>query len=295
MAACRTLARNSRRLMHSSGALPGADAPAIRVLTFHSVCPESWHPVCVSTRNFTSMLDVLKRYADPITPSMLLDILDGKAACPQRAALVTFDDGYTDNLTFAAPILEAAGVPALIFAAVEHIDRPDPSPCSTGAKYLSASGLRELAARPGITIGGHAWHHWRLAGVSEAERDLELRQSREHIEKLIGQSVDFFSYPFGDIGYFDMEAIEAVGQNYKAGFSNRAGAIFAGQPFCREALPRFHVDRADTPEVIRSIVTGELDGLGLIWQRLRHPGYRAADDPVEQRIRRMMESSRQSP
>jgi len=40
---------------------------------------------------------------------------------PARAACITFDDGYENNLTVAAPILERYGLPATVFVAVEPL------------------------------------------------------------------------------------------------------------------------------------------------------------------------------
>jgi len=41
---------------------------------------------------------------------------------PERAACITFDDGYTNNYEIAAPILERAGVPATFFVATRAIE-----------------------------------------------------------------------------------------------------------------------------------------------------------------------------
>jgi len=42
---------------------------------------------------------------------------------PSRTVLITFDDGWHDNLTHALPILAANKVPAVIFVATDHVGR----------------------------------------------------------------------------------------------------------------------------------------------------------------------------
>ncbi len=45
---------------------------------------------------------------------------------PDRALLITFDDGWADNHAHALPRLRAAGMPALLFAVADVIDRNEP-------------------------------------------------------------------------------------------------------------------------------------------------------------------------
>jgi hypothetical protein len=47
-------------------------------------------------------------------------LVDGNL--PARAAAVTFDDGYADNLTNAIPVLAARGLPATFFVATDYLD-----------------------------------------------------------------------------------------------------------------------------------------------------------------------------
>jgi peptidoglycan/xylan/chitin deacetylase (PgdA/CDA1 family) len=47
----------------------------------------------------------------------------GGVALPPRALLITFDDGWADNVEFALPRLKAAGMPGLLFVVADAIDR----------------------------------------------------------------------------------------------------------------------------------------------------------------------------
>lgn len=50
-----------------------------------------------------------------------MDCIDRRRPLPKRATLVTFDDGYRDNFTQAAPILKQYGVPAIYFISTAAI------------------------------------------------------------------------------------------------------------------------------------------------------------------------------
>ena len=47
--------------------------------------------------------------------------LDGLDRLPPRPLLVTFDDGYRNNLTYAVPELEEQGIPAIFHVATGYI------------------------------------------------------------------------------------------------------------------------------------------------------------------------------
>jgi peptidoglycan/xylan/chitin deacetylase (PgdA/CDA1 family) len=88
----------------------------ITVLTFHRVLHDKdpLRPSEPDGPEFERQMRWLAQAFDVIPLQQAADALvEGRV--PSRAACITFDDGYADNLTVAAPILERLGLPATIF------------------------------------------------------------------------------------------------------------------------------------------------------------------------------------
>lgn len=64
---------------------------------------------------FHQQIDFLKQNFNIITMEQAMDAVEGRAELPEKAAMLTFDDGYIDNYTFAFPALEQAGLQGSFF------------------------------------------------------------------------------------------------------------------------------------------------------------------------------------
>jgi peptidoglycan/xylan/chitin deacetylase (PgdA/CDA1 family) len=53
--------------------------------------------------------------------SRIVDWLEGRAGVPERAVAITFDDGFRNVLTDAAPVLKHLGLPATLFVATDFV------------------------------------------------------------------------------------------------------------------------------------------------------------------------------
>ncbi|HWX08351.1 MAG TPA: polysaccharide deacetylase family protein [Gaiellaceae bacterium] len=84
------------------------------ILLYHRVAEPERDPLLLSVapRRFEDHLEVIRRLAAP-TP--LASIQSASPADGRVPVAVTFDDGYADNFLAAAPLLEAAAVPATVF------------------------------------------------------------------------------------------------------------------------------------------------------------------------------------
>ena len=110
------------------------------VLTYHRVLPSdrsaasfSSPAIIVTPQTFAMHMETVAHWFTPLTASTFA----GHAA--GRACLVTFDDGWYDNETFALPVLERTGVPMLLFVATNYIGSGDCFWQETLAAHLYAA------------------------------------------------------------------------------------------------------------------------------------------------------------
>lgn len=92
------------------------------ILLYHRVFEAPIDPqlLCVTPQNFSAHMEHLqRRYRVLSLGELRRGILEGTV--PKRAVVVTFDDGYVDNLWNARPVLERYGVPATVFVAAGYV------------------------------------------------------------------------------------------------------------------------------------------------------------------------------
>ncbi len=105
-------------------------AARLPILAYHRILPtidESTYPfdpalISADPDSFRVQLKLLKKYFSPIKFNDLLQSLDGKKRLPNNPILITFDDGFEDNYTYAYPLLAEARVPATFFVSTGYLD-----------------------------------------------------------------------------------------------------------------------------------------------------------------------------
>lgn len=126
----------------------------------------------VSTQNFTAHLDWLK--GNGYTAVRLDDLIAakrGERALPERAVLITLDDGLRSAYTRAFPLLQAYGFPAVVALVTDWIDLPAGRNVDYGPRpftrddFLTWDQLREMTASGLIELASHSHdlHHGVLA------------------------------------------------------------------------------------------------------------------------------------
>ena len=168
--------------------------------------------------------------------------------------MLTFDDGYQDNLTQASPVLTRLGIPFTVFVTTGPVLAREPG-------FLSPEELRLLDRQHGVTIGAHGATHVPLAECGDRQLKEELAGSKAYLEDLLGHSVDTFSYPHGSVNRRVRDAAE------RAGFQIGATSRFDLNRFERDPLLVCRTDiwAADSDAVFSRKLAGDWD-----WMRWRH-------------------------
>jgi peptidoglycan/xylan/chitin deacetylase (PgdA/CDA1 family) len=112
------LARALRDLVRA----PRSEQSNAVVLLYHRVGTAALDPqlLGIAPENFA---DHLRLIHDHYVPISLTDLVSAAArgGVPARAVALTFDDGYSDNLSTAKPLLEDSGTPATVFAVSGYV------------------------------------------------------------------------------------------------------------------------------------------------------------------------------
>ena len=98
-------------------------APSAVIFHYHRVAelPSDPYRLCVTPQRFAEQLEVLRKHGEPMRLQQLAEALT-KGHFPRHGIVITFDDGYADNLHNAKPLLERHDVPATVFVTTGAVE-----------------------------------------------------------------------------------------------------------------------------------------------------------------------------
>lgn len=103
-------------------------ADALTIFLFHGVIECHDHPVRNYTRKhiarerFAAILDALQGSGTAVSLDDVIEVAAGRGRLPEHAFAITFDDGFRNNLTIAAPLLAARQIPATFYLTTGFIE-----------------------------------------------------------------------------------------------------------------------------------------------------------------------------
>jgi len=205
---------------------------SLRVLMYHKVNDLPENPLTMPVSVFDEQMDQLRQLGYTVVDlaAVLAHYVDG-VPLPPQAVLITFDDGYHDNLANAAEVLKKYAYPGVLFVPIGYLDDRQPLPHE---ERLAAQGIlnrtidwEEMAdlERAGIRIESHGISHRPLADLELDEAAREIALSKLRLEERLQRPVRAFSYVKGSEAHYKPVHLSLVRQaGYDVAFTAVSGA-----------------------------------------------------------------------
>lgn len=194
------------------------------VLMYHHFEEVSKEGTVVSASRFREQISAMREEGyHAVSIRQVLDYVQNDSPLPEKPVLITMDDGYTSNLTIAAPVLEEYGMCAAVF--VIGINEGEDAYVHSGEPFSQTRFAYEEALpwveKGVIDLQSHTFDMHQLAGYGFSGRDGVLRmrgESHENYRKALLADAEAcrqrrndrvpgdlcaLAYPFG---YYDLEA-----------------------------------------------------------------------------------------
>ena len=223
----------------------GAEPPqqSVSILLYHRFGPTLPDNMTVTTPVVETQLRFIQEHGFRVIPlqALLAALGDSAAPLPERAVVLTVDDGHRTVYTDLFPLIQRFKIPVTLFIY--------PSAISNADYALTWAQLAEMKASGLVEVQSHTFWHpnfktekKRLAPPAyEKFAQDQLVKSKAVLEQKLGGKVDLLAWPFGIYDGPLIQWAEAAG--YVAAFTiDRRAATRADKIM---ALPRSIVTDAD--------------------------------------------------
>ena len=191
------------------------------ILVYHIVRPSypsdnaAVRAIAVTPEIFNTEMDYLEKAGYHVVRFNNLEayFMSG-TPLPHKPVILSFDDGWSDQFTYAFPILEKYHYPATFFVFTNEVGYRG---------GLTWDNLRELVAS-GMTIGDHTRSHPFLTRITSTSTLWnEIDGSKLLLERELNVPINEFAYPFGQYNPTIISLVK------KAGYKSARGDFYSGK------------------------------------------------------------------
>ena len=185
------------------------------VIMYHSVFDTAPQEYIVTPEQLGNDLEWLRNNGyTSVTAQQLSDYTKGNAELPEKPVLITFDDGYYNNLSEALPLLEKYDMHAIVSVVGRYTDSLAPAdPHVPAYSYLTWEDIKQLIDSGRFEIGSHTYDMHSVKGRRKGCSKLP-EESDEEYHSLLAEDIGLlntemhsntghvpvvFAYPFGSI------------------------------------------------------------------------------------------------
>lgn len=202
------------------------------ILQYHHVSTDMPKSTSVTPEVFAEHMALLAANYNVVSLDDALIKIKNNQALPDKAVAITFDDGYSNILENAHPILIKHNFPYTIFI--------NPALIGESRSQLTWSEVKSM--QPLAIFANHTLDHAHLLEKYGNENQAQwlarvmrdVKQAESIIEENVGYSKKWLAYPYGE---YNLTLKKALLDDGYIGFGQHSGPISAFSDF--GALPRF--------------------------------------------------------
>lgn len=208
-----------------------ADANLV-ILQYHHVASDTPASTSVTPEVFAEHMAFLAQNYKVIDLAEAISAIQNKQSLPKKSVAITFDDGFTNILTNAHPVLLKHKFPYTIFI--------NPAIIGEFANQLTWAQIKQM--QPLATFANHTLDHTHLLEKYPGETQTQwlervmqdVNQAEQIMLDTLGYSKKWLAYPYGEFNHALKQELQVQGY---IGFGQQSGAVSRFSDF--GALPRF--------------------------------------------------------
>jgi peptidoglycan/xylan/chitin deacetylase (PgdA/CDA1 family) len=186
----------------------------VPILMYHSIDDDD-AAACVRPGRFDEQMAYLKKAGyRTIDLDTLYDHFSAGEEVTEKSIVITFDDGYRDNVEQAAPILERYGFCATVYLPTDHLGVSNRWNAADGVPQRPLLGwdeVRRLGSDSVLSFQAHSCSHPKLSRLPLGQMEREVRRCKDLIEERLGNPCHHFAYPYGDLSDAVRDIVGAAG------------------------------------------------------------------------------------
>ena len=208
-----------------------ADIKNIPILMYHHIAPSAGtlpdDDLFVNLSDFEAQTRALAAAGyTTLDFNELGNILDEKMKAPEKPVIISIDDGYAETLKNILPVLSAnkqKAVVGLVPACIGEFDDWQKAR-KEYYKIIDEALVREYS-KLCFSFVSHSQTHAFLSRLSDSELEIELKESKQAIEKLTGKQVNTLIYPYGDRDERVKAALTTAGYRFGVSVSAKTSYV----------------------------------------------------------------------
>lgn len=200
----------------------------VPIIMYHSISENSsrWGKYVVSPETIENDLTYLKENGyETVVLQDLIDYVYKGDELPEKPVILSFDDGYYNNMVYLPEILEKYDSKATIAVVGEFTDRfSQADDHNVNYSHLTWDDLKEMSENKHFEITNHSYNMhssdkrvgcFKLKSESDEEYEENLTNDIEKMQNALKEKADIdcnvFTYPYGKIADASVEIIKKTG------------------------------------------------------------------------------------